>query len=157
MEIKENVNNKLMIQIEWRWIWLSALIPSHTCPISVPYPSHTSPIPVPYPSHTCPIPVPYPSHTRPIPVPYPSHTCPMPISYQSLNPLASLGLLKGRGQTLYLISATTHHPPENFLVAYIAPIRVPNTSLPPTLIRPLPPPLTCPLPIPCPSHTSPLP
>ena len=60
-----------------------------------------------------PRPVPYLSHTRPIPVPYPSHTR-----------LASLGLIKGRGQTLYLISATTtthNHPPENFLEAVTVP------------------------------------
>ena len=49
--------------------------------------------------------------------------CPLPVSYLSLTILVSLGLLKGRGQTLYLISAwtPTHPPPLNFLDAFIVP------------------------------------
>ena len=72
-------------------------------------------------------------------VPYPSLICPLPFPYPVLPLSVSLGLRKGQGQTLYLISAT-HHPPLNFLEAYLAPISV---------VVELPvPSLTCPLPIP---------
>ena len=63
------------------------------------------------------------SPSRPLPVPYPSYTRPIPVPYLSLTCLASLGLIKGRGQTLYLIFLYNRlrqlynrlrHPPLNF-------------------------------------------
>ena len=97
---------------------LFLLSSSPFCPIlfgSLPvlYLSLTFPLPVPYLSLTCPLPVPYLSLTCPLPVPYLSLTCPLPVPYLSLTllkpyssftRLASLCLIKGQGQTLYLIS-----------------------------------------------------
>ena len=64
-------------------------------------------------SHT----IPYLSLAHPLPIPYSSLTCLLPIPYPSPTSLASLGLIKGWGQTLYLISDTTHPtiPPTNLL------------------------------------------
>ena len=58
---------------------------------------------------------------RPVPpclVPCLYLTGPLPVPYPSGLPKASLGLIKGRGQALYLISS---HPPLNFLEAFIVP------------------------------------
>ena len=90
----------------------------------------------------------------PHPVPYPSLTC-----------LASLGLVKGRGQTLYLIFLYNRllqlynrllHPPLNFfktIRCHREPLHVPEVSHGTSSLTP--PPLTSlfPLPLPYPSLT----
>ena len=131
IEIKNSIN-----QILW-FIFCSLFC---RAPRPVHYLSHTRPIPVPYPSHIRPIPLPYPSHTPPIPVPYPSLTHPLPVPYRSLTCLASLGLGKGRGQTLYLIFLYNRllqlyncltHPPINFfktIGCHREPLHVPEVS-----------------------------
>ena len=75
---------------------------------------------LPVPSHPVwsligPLSVPYQSLTSPLPVPYLSLTCPLPYLIPHTLPH------KEQGQTLYLISATHHPPPLNFLEAFIVP------------------------------------
>ena len=85
------------------WIHYKSLSDSYFAPLNVLYNMRSycrAPRPIP----SCL--VPYLSYTRPLQVLYTSPT--LHILYLSLTHLASLGLIKGRGQTLYLILLPTH-------------------------------------------------